>query len=572
MKKASLAVVAAVVLSLAKFHPCLAADPAPPPAGDPSFALAATLKGHREDVKSVAFSPGGNLIASGGLDGALIVWDAATGKKFREMFQGDEIESLRFSPDGLRIAAGGRNRIRVWKIESGECTQRLDSPERVHAVAFAPKGYYLASAGGKRLRIWDWQEEKCLQDLETEMEKAISIVFSWTGRSLLLGGEGPGVKIESWSMVTYRRTNSIREYWGATRALAFSPDDKRIVFATDSGLFLWVAKTDERKRVGKEEEDLTSVAFFPDSRRVVCGGRAGGAKIWDLSAGTCIQKLDGEPSPVHSVACAPDGRRIAAGCADGTVRIWEPVEAKTPAPPPAIPKDASVPRTPEAATLAREIVAKAADASHSLRARMERVEAGYTIAVGEKGRGKARVIWNRREQTLDIEVVGEETWAEAVQLRTRWAFDCSGLFSTQSPQDKFAVKWCDGYLVLLADPGQTEPGIALVSSDFRWLQDITRLGDGVEIERVFSFRAGEGKHIVASAKMVGREAGRDFATAEFTYEWAPREGIPFPERIAVSSKSADETIAFTLGLEEVAFAAAEAPKETPPPREPSGKK
>ena len=70
------------------------------------------LKGHRGDVRSVAFSPDGKTIASGGFDGAIRLWDVANGEEKRILRHRGNINSVAFSPDGKTIAggSGGENR------------------------------------------------------------------------------------------------------------------------------------------------------------------------------------------------------------------------------------------------------------------------------------------------------------------------------------------------------------------------------------------------------------------------------------------------------------------------------
>jgi WD40 repeat protein len=107
----------------------------------------ATLRGHTDRVRSVAFSPDGKTLASGGWDNRIKVWDVATGREkatFRGHAEGDWITAVVFSPDGKLLASGSTDdTIKLWDVPTGKNTATLKSHSDTgsdSSLAFSPDG------------------------------------------------------------------------------------------------------------------------------------------------------------------------------------------------------------------------------------------------------------------------------------------------------------------------------------------------------------------------------------------------------------------------------------------------
>ncbi|MGH3854127.1 MAG: pentapeptide repeat-containing protein [Pseudonocardiaceae bacterium] len=117
------------------------------------------LTGHTDVVWSVAWSPDGTRLLTGGADASVRVWDAATGEPLHQLGgHTGRVLSVAWSPDGTRLLTGGEDAsVRVWDAVTGEPLHQLGGHTgRVLSVAWSPDGTRLLTGGeDATVRVWD---------------------------------------------------------------------------------------------------------------------------------------------------------------------------------------------------------------------------------------------------------------------------------------------------------------------------------------------------------------------------------------------------------------------------------
>ena len=120
---------------------------------------------HTSQVRSLAFSPDGRMLASSGRKGKVILWDVEAGTRNQELNHTDWVECVTFSPDGRTLASGGRYPgITLWDVESGRLKRTLRIPgirgsEWTFVVAFSPDSRAIFSRGPYFGTIVMWDVE-----------------------------------------------------------------------------------------------------------------------------------------------------------------------------------------------------------------------------------------------------------------------------------------------------------------------------------------------------------------------------------------------------------------------------
>ncbi len=272
-----------------------------PPECDAVYStVARQLLGHTEQVYTVAFSPDGRLLASGGVDRVIYLWEVATGKALH-ILDGHQatVKAVAFSPDGTVIASGSADRtVRLWSLATTENIRVLNGhTDEVGSVAFSPDGDTIVSGSlDYSARLWSVARGKEIYQFKNHACALYSAGFTRDGRRIITTQwdftvkqweAGSGQPLEDWNIHGIKSLGA-----------RFSPDGEIFACVTaDQSIQLRHFATGEIIRTLRGHRmTILSVDFHPSQPILVSSSWDGMIKLWDLRSGTCLQTFQA-PGP-----------------------------------------------------------------------------------------------------------------------------------------------------------------------------------------------------------------------------------------------------------------------------------
>jgi len=307
----------------------------------------------------VAFSGDGQTVAVGQRDGAVQLWNLATGDAGLVLPDPTgSTSAVAISKDGQRLITGGRNgQLWLWSLPSGELQQMIETKMgAIDALAFGVDGNMLSSTHGDRaVRVWAVDAQRGVHlrhtllghrqmiwstdfgPLPTAIQAPDPTGGSANVQQLLVTGSSDQT-VRIWDA---ENGQSLYTLQGQPRALALMaicplPATQPTMHAAaawllaavsyDQLVHLWQghgAQVAGAHRTFHGTPGLPyTVAISPDARLVASAGSAYVIDLWDVVSEQRRQTFHGHTSSVLCLAFHPAGTLLASGSTDGTVRLW----------------------------------------------------------------------------------------------------------------------------------------------------------------------------------------------------------------------------------------------------------
>ena len=296
------------------------------------LSLPALSMPHENNVNAVAFSPGGDYLATTSTDDTARVWETTSGKEVARLLHQNNVNAVAFSPDGKYLATASIDgTARVWDATSGKEVARIPHEDGVNDVAFSPDGKYLATASAdKTARVWETTSAKEVARIPHE-GRVVAVVFSPDGEYLATASADETAR--TWdttggkAVVRKKLKRSVK---------ALTPGGKYFATTRDDTAQVWKITSDMKlKKEGfpLEHNDVNSVAFSPklDGKYVATVGANNYAKLWKIANSKLLELLPlhkEQERNISALAISPDGKYLVAVDLGKTARAWNTISSQ----------------------------------------------------------------------------------------------------------------------------------------------------------------------------------------------------------------------------------------------------
>ncbi|XP_030059627.1 periodic tryptophan protein 2 homolog [Microcaecilia unicolor] len=266
----------------------------------PDFNLIHSLSISDQSIASIAINGTGDWIAFGcSGPGLLLVWEwQSESYVLKQQGHFNNMASLAYSPDGQHLVTGGDDgKVKVWNASSGFCFVTFtEHTSSVTAVTFTSSGFVVVSASlDGTVRAFDLHRYRNFRTFTAQRLVQFSCLAVDFSGEIVCAGSQDAFDVYVWSMQTGRLLDVLAGHEGPVSSISFSPSKAMLATASwDKNVRLWNMSDSWRTRETLSlTSDVLAVTFRPDGRELAVCTLDGQITFWDPEIASQTGSIEG---------------------------------------------------------------------------------------------------------------------------------------------------------------------------------------------------------------------------------------------------------------------------------------
>ncbi|KAI8612859.1 WD40-repeat-containing domain protein [Chytriomyces sp. MP71] len=288
------------------------------------------LAAHTDSVVACGFSADGQFLATGGMDGRVIVYQSFSGEQILLLEGPSEVTWLNWHPRGNALLCGSADgTLWMWSIPSGQCMNVFTGhASSVSCGQFSPDGKSIVSGGDDGL-LFNWDPRNATVKTQFRPDDArflngapvTSIAVHADSQVVLAGGQdGSSCLVH---LVTGKPLGSISKAEDSVESVGFSPHlPLAAVSSVDGTIAIWDISLMRLRETQRHAEGVTKTLWLKSTPLMVSSSLDKSVRLWDMRTGTFVRSFYGHTGPILDMALGTDEGSVVTCSEDGSAQVF----------------------------------------------------------------------------------------------------------------------------------------------------------------------------------------------------------------------------------------------------------